>query len=489
MAAASANRGYTGFGSFHSEMSVEDMVASVAKHGCMPVEVFTPPAAAAAVEQFADKSTKEPGSADYKAQNFFINDEWTFVNHGAFGGAHRLGMQVAAAWREHCETQPLTFVDRQLFAAYTNALWQAADHVGSCPSHMVFTPNCTTGMNAVLGSMDFSAKGVYMLDIGYGSVKKMTQAYAARVRTQGSEGEATDPPVHMQHVPLPLPADWQTRLLQLVEATLDPARTALAVFDHITSNTALLLPVQELVDICHRKGVPVMIDGAHAWGSTPLQLDKLGADYYVSNGHKWLCCPKGVALLHVPDAARRAACKAPIVSHGWDHGFHSAFVWDGCRDYAPVLAVPALLQWWRQHGESARQHCADTKACAVDMLSAAWGTGLMAPASAYGPMVLLQCPRGVVGAVSEDEGAHAAARTGAANTAGSWIDAPAGPFKSEHGKMLQDCLHFEHKVEVPVKCLNGWLYLRISFAPYNCKQDYEQLRDAILAIQHGGGVQ
>jgi len=489
MAAADTSRGYKGFGSFHAEMSVEDMVASVAKHGSMPVSVHSPQSVLDAIEPFMKASCKQPGTAEFKADNFYIDKNWTFVNHGAFGGAHRLGMQVAAAWREHCETQPLQFVDRQLFAAYTYALWQAAQHVGSSPSHMVFTPNCTTGMNAVLASTDFSTKGVYMLDIGYGSVKKMTQAYAARMRSSTQEGGTCAPAVHMQHVPLPLQEGWQRRLLQEVEETLHAEHTALAVFDHITSNTALVLPVQELVQLCHRKGVPVMIDGAHAWGSTPLDLDSLGADYYVSNGHKWLCCPKGVAFLHVPDPDLRAAVQAPIISHGWDHGFHSSFIWDGCRDYAALLAVPALLQWWGQQGAAAQQHCSSLKEQAVLLLSEAWGTGCMAPLSSYGPMVLLQCPGGVLGGVPVEPQAHAAACTAALDACDTWQDAPVGPYSSEHAKMLQDHLHFQCRVEVPVKCLNGWLYLRVSFAPYNCMEDYEVLRDAINTIVQEGGVQ
>jgi selenocysteine lyase/cysteine desulfurase len=486
---------------------------------------------------------QKPGSEAFKEANFFIDKECTFVNHGAFGGAHKSGMAVAQAWREHCEKQPLAFVDRQLFAAYTFALWQAAQHVGSCPRRLVFTPNCTTGMNAVLGSIDFSTRGVYMLDIGYGSVKKMTEAYAQRMRGAAAQQCDTNPAVHLQHVPLPPRTSWAEDVVALVADTLDPRHTALAVFDHITSNTALVLPVQRLVQLCHARGVPVLIDGAHAWGSTPLHLDELGADFYVTNGHKWLCCPKGVALLYVRDPQRRTACRAPIVSHGWDHGFHSGFVWDGCRDYAGTLAVPYVLQWWRKAGPAVTKHVKALKAAGIRALAQAWGTGCMAPLGAYGPMALIQCPLGVVGGVVEDAASHSLARSApsvsslggimsatgniwayasvhklepadchlwayaAAHkllaaigsiwlgglglvgaTGGAWKDAPAGPFKSEHGKMLQDYLHYTHALEVPVKCLNGWLYVRVSFAAYNCARDYQALAEAVCNVTKQGGI-
>ena len=68
--------------------------------------------------------------------------------------------------------------------------------------------------------------------------------------------------------------------------------TRLACFGHIPSNYPVIMPVEEIVKLCHRKGVAVLIDGAHALGSLPLNLAGLKADYYVANAHKWLACPK-----------------------------------------------------------------------------------------------------------------------------------------------------------------------------------------------------
>lgn len=486
MAASSSTvpeaKGYKGFGSFHSE-NVEGLIAGLMAGQPLP-EVASPVAAKAALAQYQPATAADFGSASFKKANFFVDPAWTFLNHGAFGGAHRLAAAVANAWREHCETQPLRFIDRQLFAAVAGALAEAAASVGTPVDTLTFVPNATTGINAVLAAVPFEGdkRDVFMLDIGYGSVKKITREFSSRA------GGA----VHMVHVPLPLRAQWEDDIVDLVSRELRPASTALAVFDHVTSNTALVLPVKRLTQLCAAKGVPVLIDGAHAWGSLPLDVADIGADFYVTNAHKWLSCPKGVGVLAVKHAGDRARVRSPVMSHGWDAGFHSSFMWDGCRDYAAVLSVPAMLQWWTATGPStARAYTRALRDAAVAELTSAWGTGTQAPLAAYGPMTLVQVPRGIMAGVEEDEAGHAQARhRGEEGDGGAaWSDAPAGPYTSTHAKVLQDALHEGHRVEAPVKCLGGWLFLRLSFAVYNCAADYKVLQEAVLGMVEDGGLQ
>lgn len=157
------------------------------------------------------------------------------------------------------------------------------------------------------------------------------------------------------------------------------------------------------------RGVEVLIDGAHALGMLPLDLEALGADWFVGNCHKasllcwcciavaemlacapqvqtractpgpplpqWLCAPRGSAFLHVPQR-HQAGVRPLIVSHGYGSGFVSEFIWDGCRDYAPLLAVSAALRAWRSLGpDAARAYQRRLLQQAVDVLVAAWGTG------------------------------------------------------------------------------------------------------------------
>jgi isopenicillin-N epimerase len=145
-----------------------------------------------------------------------------------------------------------------------------------------------------------------------------------------------------------------------------PVHCRYAVFDHITSNTALLLPVPRLIQLCRQRGVRVLIDGAHALGQIPVHLDEWQPDYYVTNCHKWFSNPKGVpcqarmrgalmhfgkgcAVLYVADALQESV-QPVVVSHGHGNGFLSSFIWSGLMDYTCWTAMYTTLDWWQQEG-------------------------------------------------------------------------------------------------------------------------------------------
>jgi len=280
-------------------------------------------------------------------------------------------MRAQDKWRRHAERQPLEFIDRQLFPHLVKITREFAEFVNCKPTDVVLVPNATTGLNAVLRSVPLKAgEAVFFFDCTYNSVKKMI-----RQRCEDSGAEAVE-------VPLPLAAlsSPQDITDAVVEAL--PARCALAVFDHVTSNSALLLPVGELVRVCQARGALVLIDGAHGLGACDLDVGALGAEYYVGNCHKWFCAPRGAGFLHVdherlsavtpPEEASKArivpvtscsevACErvgsitllqwgavhAPLISHGHQQGFASEFIWDGARDYSPLLALEQALAFWR----------------------------------------------------------------------------------------------------------------------------------------------
>jgi isopenicillin-N epimerase len=151
--------------------------------------------------------------------------------------------------------------------------------------------------------------------------------------------------------PFPATADG---IVEAFRAALTP-RVRLAIVDHITSPTALVLPLERIIFELRRLGARILVDGAHAVGHVPLDLARLGADWYVSNAHKWLFAPKGTAFLYASSDA--AAITAPlVVSHFAAMGFPRAFDYVGTRDYSGWLALPAALRFfeWLHPHESAR---------------------------------------------------------------------------------------------------------------------------------------
>lgn len=186
---------------------------------------------------------------------------WTFLNHGAFGAPSLPVLKSAAAWRICAESQPLRYCDRLLLPSLVRSVRDLAEFLGCDRTRLALLPNATTGLNAVIGSIVKPGSKAVVLEIGYGSVKKILARHGARVTVVElpiamGEGEA---------------ALSEESLLAAVVPHLHGA--SLAIFDHITSNTALRLPVAKLAELCRAQGIPCLIDGAHALGMLPLDLE------------------------------------------------------------------------------------------------------------------------------------------------------------------------------------------------------------------------
>jgi selenocysteine lyase/cysteine desulfurase len=362
-------RGYTAFGSFFSD-SVEDLIS-------VPEDRWVPPARAVDVRDLWDAASPPPPfGAPFKGAFFYLDPSWTFLNHGAFGGACRPALRAAQRWAEHAEAQPLRFIDRELFPLMVHSVRAAARLVGAPPASIALCPHATYALHSVISSQPLrEGDTLFCLDVGYGSVRKMLALAAERAGARVVVGA------------VPFPLTTPAALVAAVEAQVPPG-CALAVFDHVASNSGLLLPAGALAAAAKRRGArAVLVDGAHGLGALDLDVPALGADFYVSNAHKWLCAPRGCGLLWAaPASPARAALRPAAISHGAGAGFSSDFIWDGARDYGPALALPGLLAWWAAAPgglPGARAYCRATLAEGVALLAAAWGTQTHAPLGAW----------------------------------------------------------------------------------------------------------
>ncbi|MBX3159642.1 MAG: aminotransferase class V-fold PLP-dependent enzyme [Deltaproteobacteria bacterium] len=260
------------------------------------------------------------------------------LNHGSFGGCLRATLAAAAAIRDRVEGSPMRYFVTRWQAELDEARTAAAAFVGADPARTAFVANATTGVALALASCAEA--------IGAGDELVTTDhAYRACRNQLDRLAAACGAGVVVVRVPEPFDAD---ALVAAFARALGP-RTRLALVDHITSPTALILPLERMLDELAARGIPCIVDGAHAPGQIALDVAALaarGATYYAGNFHKWVCAPKSSGFLAV---AAGAAWRPLVTSHGAsaDYGppnrLHAELDWGGTHDPAPHLAVPAAI--------------------------------------------------------------------------------------------------------------------------------------------------
>ncbi len=373
-----------------------------------------------------------------------------FLNHGSFGACPRPVLEAQQRLRDELEREPVRFLARELEERLDAARAALADFVGADPDGLAFVHNATTGVNTVLRSLALEpGDEVLTTDHLYPACRNAVEAVAGQAGAR----------VVVARVPFPLGGADQA--VEAILAAVTP-RTRLAVLDHVTSPTGLVLPVARLVAALAGRGVETLVDGAHAPGMVPLDLRAIGAAWYVGTCHKWLCAPKGAAFLHVR-RDRRAGIHPLVVSHGARSPrtdrprFRLEFDWTGTDDPTAYLAVPeairvlgaALPGGWPAV-------MARNRALALEarrLLGAALGVAPPCPDEMVGALAALPLPEG-------------------------------GPPAPPAPDPLQDALLERFRIEVPVI---AWpapprRLLRVSAQLYNDAADYRRLAAALRVL-------
>ncbi|MFC7477567.1 aminotransferase class V-fold PLP-dependent enzyme [Dankookia sp. GCM10030260] len=367
---------------------------------------------------------------DLRAE-FALDPGFLTVNHGSFGATPRRVLAAQADWRARLEAQPSRFMVEVLTPALRAAAARLAGFLGCDADGLGFVDNATAACNAVLRSVRIGPDDeILLLSHAYGAVRKTAGHVAAAAGARVVDAR------------LPFPRPRPEAVVNSVAGAITP-RTRLAVLDHITSPSALVLPIEAMVAACRARGVPVLVDGAHGPGQVPLAVAALGADWYAGNCHKWLMAPKGCGFLWTAPQ-RRAETHAPILSHGLGEGYLAEFDWTGTRDPGAFLAVTDAIEALEALGGPALMARNRAMALAAGgMLAARLGTEVAALPGMAGSMAAIR------------------------------LDLP-GPATREAAIALRARL-LAAGTDAPVSAIDGGFWLRISAAAYNEPADYERL--------------
>jgi len=392
-------------------------------------------------------------AAERWVEHWTLDPSVAFLNHGSFGACPKPVLEAQQRWRAQMERQPVQFFVRDLEPLLDTARVELARFLGVDPQDLAFVPNATSGVNAVLRSLAFEP-GDELLTTNH--------AYNACRTSLEFVAERTGARVTVAEVPFPI--DSPERVIEAVLERVTP-RTRLALLDHVTSPTALVMPIERLVHTLSESGIDTLIDGAHAPGMVPLQVRDLGAIYYTGNCHKWLCAPKGAGFLYVR-RDRQPSIRPTIISHGANSPrtdrsrFLQEFDWTGTIDPSAYLSIPDAIAFmggllpggWTELMARNRALVLEARRT----LCAALQVPLPCPDEMIGSLAAMPIPDG----------------------------SPEPPTSALYADPLQNALRARYGIEVPIV---PWprppkRLVRISGQLYNTPAQYERLAEALPAL-------
>lgn len=382
---------------------------------------------------------------------WLLDPEIAFLNHGSFGACPKKVLEYQRELRDSLEREPITFLVREFEARLDAARASAAAFLGANASDVVFVPNATGGINTVLRSLDFeSGDELLVTNHEYNASRNVLDFAAAR---SGAK-------VVVAPIPFPIRTEEEVLTAILERVT---RRTRFALIDHVTSQTAMVLPLERIVRELESRGIRTLVDGAHAPGMVPVNLKEIGAFYYTGNCHKWICAPKTAAILHVRPEFQKEI-RPLIISHGANSSrtdrsrFLLEFGWMGTGDPSAALSVPTAIEYLGSLTEEGW----------AGIMARNRALALAARKSLCEALQIEEpCPEAMIGSMASVPIPDAATTT-----------PPKSPLYLDE---LQERLFSEFKIEVPVI---PWpappeRLLRVSAQLYNSLPQYQRLAEVL----------
>jgi isopenicillin-N epimerase len=374
---------------------------------------------------------------------FLIDRDVIFFNHGSYGACPRPVFESYQYWQLQLERNPVSFISRRVGKLMDDARAALGQYLHTSGDNLVYVVNATFGVNVILRSLKLQpGDEVLTTDHEYGAVNNNWDFMALQ---QGYN-------IVRQHIPLPVTTDDE--FVEQFWKGVTP-RTRVISLSHITSPTALIFPVEKVIKRAREAGIITVIDGAHAPGQIPLNLDEIGADFYVGNLHKWVCAPKGSAFMYARPEMQKML-EPLVVSHGWKRelnaqGIHGTFIDvqqnQGTRDFAAFLATPDAIKFQNEHNwDQVRADChalaADTQKRVLDIYGLQPFSPLNARPAWWSQLVSIPLP------------------------------------KVDLTKLSQYLLD-SYKIEIPIFAFQDRPLMRLSIQAYNTREETDILLDAL----------
>ena len=344
-------------------------------------------------------------------------------------------------FRDEIEARPIELLGRKLTPLLRDAASRVARFVGTTPDRLGFVTNATEAINAVLRSLAWQrGDEVVVVDHVYGAMRQSVRRLADEFG------------VVLREVVVPMPVRQPRDWIDPIARSFND-RTRLVLVDHITSPTALVVPVAEVVQLAREKGIFTIVDGAHAPGSIDLDIDAIGADAYAANMHKWSCAPKGSGIL-VVKRGLESRMHPLATSHDYGRGFTAEHDWQGTRDATPWLATPAAIEYFERVGwQAVRRRNHAMAAWSQRELCARWRVEPLSPldGSMLASMAAVRIPEG-------------------------------GEARFESPAALQAALYDRERVEIPVIDWNGRWHIRVSCHLHTAPELIARLDAAMRAV-------
>lgn len=362
-----------------------------------------------------------------------------FLNHGSFGACAKPAFENLLYWQKRLETEPVKFLEKEIFDHLADSRQALGKYIGCSADDLVYYPNPTHTVNAVARSLKLQ-RGDEVLGTNH--------IYGALDYTWKYICEQAGASFVKAKIPLPInsKAEFLSSFLSYISR-----KTKVIFISHLTSMTAMIFPIKEVIQFARENGILCIIDGAHVPGQIPLNIGKLAPDIYTGACHKWMCTPKGVSFLYVKKTLQETIHPL-VISWGLEMGFSgtSKFLdwheWQGTRDMSAFLTVPAAIKFlnkenWGEINETCHELTVKTRNQFLDYLN----IDPICPDDWLGQMASIQIP------IKEPES-------------------------------LKNILLEKYKIQVPVFEWEGKVYLRFSVQAYNTGAELDCLIKAVKEI-------